>query len=158
MLRAAFARDNALMSQPRYDVLLVADDPRSVQLAVQGLRDRDQGPVHVAKSGKEALRFLRRVGEHSEASVPDLVLMDVQLPDAAGHEVFAEIRADPSLWCVPVVLMTEARADSEILMTCGAGGRCYVSRPASAEQFSRTLDVIEQFWFRVVRLPPRCLQ
>ncbi len=146
------------MSQQRYEVLVVGDEPRALSLAVQGLRERDAGSVHVARSGAEALRYLRRDGEHSAAPVPDLVLMDVQLPDVAGHEVFAEIRADPSLWSVPIVLMTDARSDSEILMTCGAGGRCYVSRPANAEQFSRTLDVIEQFWFRVVRMPPRCLQ
>ncbi|MBI5200772.1 MAG: response regulator [Elusimicrobia bacterium] len=146
------------MNQERYEVLVVGDDPRALSLAVGGLKERDAGPVHLVRSGAEALRYLRRDGEHFEATIPDLVLMDVQLPDVPGHEVFAEVRADPGLCSVPVVLMTASRADSDILMTCGAGGRCYVSRPETAEQFSRMLDVIERFWFGVVRVPPRCLQ
>lgn len=146
------------MSELRYEVLIVADEPQTLRLAVNGFRERDQGPIHVVRNGAEALRFLRRDGEHATAALPDLVLMDVTLPDVAGHEVFAEIRSDPFLSTLPVVLMTEAREDSDIVMTCGSGGRCYVSRPTGADQFSRTIDAIEQFWFRVVRFPHMSLQ
>ena len=146
------------MADSNYEMLLVADDPDAIALVRDVFRRREHGPVHVVRSAQDALRFLRREGEHAGAPRPDLVLMDVQLPDRGGHELFAEIRADPALGPLTLVLMTSARPDSEIVMTCGVGGRCYVSRPASVEHFLRTLEAIEQFWFRVVRVPPRCLQ
>ncbi len=150
----------ARMAEPSIEVLLVDDDSDQVALIKEGLASRPESRVtlHVASSGEEALRFLRRAPPFSSAPRPDLMFLDLHLPGISGHEVLCEVKNDPLLRTIVVVIMTSSRSESDVLMTYGSGGNCYVNKPSTFEQFSRTMGAIEEFWFNIVRLPPRCLQ
>ncbi len=143
----------------RHEVLLVEDDPEHVELMAEGFRQRCESVrCSVVSSAAEAMAYLRREGRYVGAARPDLILMDLHLPGKNGHELLREIKSDPFLKQIVVVIMTSSLEDSDVLMTYGSGGNCYVNKPRSYEQFVRTMNAIEEFWFNIVRLPPRCLQ
>lgn len=135
-------------------ILLVEDNPGDVVLTREGLRDaRIRNELHVASDGEEALDFLFRRGAHAEAPRPDLILMDLNLPRRPGLEVLAEVKADPALQKIPVVILTSSRAEEDIVKAYAAHANCFVSKPVDLEQFLKAVRSIRDFWFEVVRLP-----
>jgi CheY-like chemotaxis protein len=138
------------------EILLVEDNPGDVRLTIEALKE---GKVHnslsVARDGVEALAFLRRQGTHANAARPDLILLDLNLPRKDGREVLAEIKEDPSLRRIPVVVLTTSKAEEDILRTYDLHANCYIAKPVDLEQFISVVRSIDDFWLSVVRLPPK---
>jgi chemotaxis family two-component system response regulator Rcp1 len=137
------------------EVLLVEDNPGDVRLTREALRD---GKVHnnlsVAPDGVEALAFLRRQGKYADAPRPDVILLDLNLPKKDGREVLEEIKADPSLARIPVVILTSSEAERDIAQAYALHANCYVTKPVDLDQFITVVKSIEDFWFTIVKLPP----
>jgi CheY-like chemotaxis protein len=111
--------------------------------------------MFVVGDGVEALAFLRREGAHSDAPRPDLILLDLNMPRMNGREVLAEIKSDPKLRRIPVVILTTSQAETDILQTYDLHANCYVTKPVELEQFVEVARSIEGFWLSLVQLPPR---
>lgn len=137
-------------------VLLVEDDPGDVRLTEEALkRSKLLVMMNVVGDGEQALQYLRQVGPYVGAVRPDLVLLDLNLPKVDGREVLAAVKADPDLRPIPVVILTTSAADGDILKAYGLGGNCYITKPVGFDEFRRIVRAIEEFWFEVVKLPPR---
>ena len=136
------------------EILLVEDNPGDVRLTREALREgKVRNNLYVAADGVEALRFLRREGEHADAVRPDLVLLDLNLPRKDGREVLEEVKADPSLRHIPVVVLTSSQAEQDIARAYDLHANCYVSKPVDLDQFIHVVRSIEDFWFTIVKLP-----
>lgn len=129
------------------DILLVEDNPGDVRLTREALREcRAASCLHTARDGVEALAFLRKEGTHAGAPVPHLILLDLNLPRKDGHEVLRELKADPLLRHIPVIVLTTSVADVDIARAYDAHANCYVSKPATLEEFERLVQLIDDFW------------
>ena len=138
------------------EILLVEDNPGDVRLTIEALKEgRFANIINVAVDGFEAMAFLRREGKYANAPKPDLILLDLNLPKKNGREVLAEIKTDSNLKCIPVVILTSSQAEKDIVETYNLHANCYITKPVDFEQFIRVVRSIEDFWFAVVRLPPR---
>ena len=137
------------------EILLVEDNPGDVRLTREALREgKVRNNLSVASDGVEAVAYLRREGEHAHAVRPDLILLDLNLPRMDGREVLAEIKADPSLRNIPVVVLTSSQAEEDIVRAYDLHANCYVTKPVDLDQFIRVVESIEDFWFTIVKLPP----
>lgn len=138
------------------EILLVEDNPGDVRLTIEALNEgRFANLINVAVDGFEALAFLRREGKYANARKPDLILLDLNLPKKNGREVLAEIKTDPHLKRIPVVVLTSSQAEIDIVTTYNLHANCYITKPVDFEQFINVVKSIEDFWFAVVKLPPR---
>jgi CheY-like chemotaxis protein len=136
------------------EILLVEDNPGDVRLTIEALKEgKVRNRLSVARDGVEALAFLRREGSHVEASRPDLILLDLNLPKKDGREVLAEIKVDPALRRIPVVVLTTSKAEEDILRTYDLHANCYITKPVDLDQFISVVRSIDDFWLSVVRLP-----
>lgn len=137
-------------------ILLVEDDPGDVELTRESLNDSKLLiSMNVVEDGVEAMAFLKREGKYSDASRPDLILLDLNLPRKDGRAVLAEVKADDSLKMIPIVILTTSTAEEDILKTYNLGANCYITKPVGLAQFTSVVQAIEGFWFTVVRLPTR---
>lgn len=133
------------------EILLVDDSELDCRLTLEALKDAKlRNTIHVVNDGEAALEYLRRAG----ARRPDLILLDLNLPGLDGREVLEEIKADPDLKHIPVVILTTSRAEADILRSYQSHANCYVTKPVDLEQFSKVVRSIETFWFSVVSLVP----
>ncbi len=138
------------------DILLVEDSPADVRLTQEALKEaKVRNHLYVAEDGVEALDFLRRQGRHGDAPTPDLILLDLNLPCKDGREVLAELKEDPNLRRIPVVILTTSRAEEDILRTYNLHANCYITKPVDLDQFMKVVRSIEDFWLTVVKLPPK---
>ncbi|CAN5541991.1 response regulator [soil metagenome] len=145
------AYDNA---QRAVDILLVEDSPGDVMLTVEALRDaKVHNNLHVVRDGEEALAFLRQEGAHANSPRPDLILLDLNLPRYGGREVLAEIKADPHLRRIPVVVLSTSDDVEDVLHAYDLNANCYVTKPVDLDQFVRVVQAIDEFWLSLVRLP-----
>ena len=136
------------------EILLVEDSPSDADLTVEALSDgKVLNNLHWVEDGVEALAFLRRQGKYSDAPRPDLILLDLNLPKKDGRQVLAEIKVDPQLKLIPVVVLTTSAAERDILKTYELNANCYVTKPIDLEQFICVVKLIEMFWLAVVKLP-----
>nr|MBA4159070.1 response regulator [Gemmatimonadota bacterium] len=110
--------------------------------------------LNVASDGVEALAYLRREGQYAGATRPDLILLDLNLPKKDGREVLAEIKQDPSLRHIPVVILSSSPAEQDIIRAYDLHANCYVTKPVDLDQFITVVKSIEDFWFTIFRLPP----
>jgi two-component system, chemotaxis family, response regulator Rcp1 len=138
------------------EILLVEDSPGDVRLTQEALRDaKVRNNLHVVRDGVEALAFLRRDrSRFAECPRPDLVLLDLNLPRKSGHEVLAEIKADPALRRIPVVVLTTSQAEKDVLQTYDLHANCYITKPVDLGRFLDVVTAIEDFWLTIVKLPP----
>ena len=135
-------------------VLLVEDNPGDVELTVEALEESKLLiNLSVAGDGEQALRFLKRQGEYADAPLPDLILLDLNMPRMDGREVLAQIKQDEKLHRIPVVVLTTSEAEHDILLTYDLHANCYITKPVDFDQFTRVVQAIEGFWFTVVKLP-----
>ena len=135
-------------------ILLVDDDPVDVRLTREALREsKVQAMVEAVYDGMEALAYLRREGKYSQAERPDLILLDLNMPKKDGREVLNEIKTDPGLRRIPVVILTTSSADEDVLRTYDLGANAYVVKPVNLQQLITVVQSIEDFWFTIVRLP-----
>jgi len=136
------------------EILLVEDSPGDVRLTIEALRDgRVPNHLNVARDGVEALDFLHHRGQFTDVPMPDLILLDLNLPRKDGREVLAEIKADPSLKRIPVVVLTTSSAEQDVLRSYDLHANCYITKPVDLDQFIRVVRTIEDFWLAVVTLP-----
>ena len=136
------------------EILLVEDNPGDVRLTQEALADAKVcNNLHVAGNGIEALAFLRREGTYADAPRPDLILLDLNLPKKDGREVLADVKADPSLRSIPVVVLTTSQAEEDILKAYSLNANCYITKPVDLGQFMRVVKSIESFWLTIVKLP-----
>ena len=137
------------------EILLIEDNPGDVRLVEEALRENKLlNNLSVARDGVEALAFLRREEQYADATRPDLILLDLNLPRKSGHEVLREVKADDNLKRIPVVVLTTSAAEDDILDTYNLHANCYVTKPIGLAQFVEIIRQIENFWLGVVKLPP----
>jgi CheY-like chemotaxis protein len=136
------------------EILLVEDTPSDARLTMEALRDgKLRNNIRHVEEGEEAMAILRREGKEEAAPRPDLILLDLNLPGMDGREVLQEIKGDPNLRRIPVVIMTTSRAERDVLQAYDRHANCYVTKPVDVDQFIGAVKMIEDFWFTVVKLP-----
>ena len=136
------------------EILLVEDNPGDIRLTQEVLKDFKVGnTMHVVRDGMEAMAFLHREGEYADAHLPNLILLDLNLPRKDGREVLAEIKADKDLKRIPVVVLTTSNAEQDILKAYDLHVNCYITKPVDLNQFIHVLKSIENFWLSIVKLP-----
>ncbi len=136
------------------EILLVEDNPGDVRLTQEVFRDgRIHNRLNVVGDGVEALAYLRQEGKYAETLPQDLILLDLNLPKKSGREVLAEIKADPILRRIPVVILTTSAAEIDILEAYSLHANCYITKPVDLDQFERVIRSIEDFWLALVKLP-----
>jgi CheY-like chemotaxis protein len=137
------------------EVLLVEDDPGDVLMTREAFEEHKvRNNLSVVSDGEDALAFVRREGEYADAPRPDLILLDLNLPRRDGREVLAEIKADPELREIPVVILTTSAADADILASYRLHANAYVTKPVDFERFISVVRQIDEFFVSVVKLPP----
>lgn len=135
-------------------ILLVEDNPADVRLTQEALRQgRDQVDLSVVEDGQEALSFLRRDGKFAQAARPALILLDLNLPRRDGSLVLAEIKADPTLKDIPVVIFTSSEDHRDIKQAYGLYANCYIVKPLELERFLRVVQTTVHFWSTIASLP-----
>ncbi|HEY0538584.1 MAG TPA: response regulator [Actinoallomurus sp.] len=136
------------------EVLLVEDDPGDVLLTKEAFADNKvKNNLNIVSDGEEAVAYLRRQEPFAEASRPDLVLLDLNLPRKDGREVLKDIKADPDLRSIPVVVLTTSEADEDILHSYDLHANAYVTKPVDFDAFIRIVRQIDDFFVSVVKLP-----
>ena len=136
------------------EILLVEDNPGDVRLTREALKEaKVRNSLSVASDGVEAMAFLRREGIYSMAPRPDIVLLDLNLPKKDGRQVLTEVKADPELRRIPVVILTTSKAEEDIIKTYDLHANCFITKPVDFDQFVKVVQSIEQFWLFIVTLP-----
>lgn len=138
------------------NILLVEDNPGDVTLIEEALgRAKVRSRLHVVPDGKQAMEFVRRQGDHTEAPRPDLVLLDLDLPRKHGQDVLREIKSDPDLGSIPVIVLTSSKSEEDIVKSYELHANAYVLKPVDFHRFVKVMQAIDNFWFVTVTLPPR---
>ncbi len=145
------------MNQPEpIHVLMVDDDPVDLRITREALF---QAKMHLqiseATDGEDALAFLRREGRHAEASRPDVIILDLNMPRMDGFEFLDAMKGDPELRAIPVVVLTTSEDDAHVLKSYDLQAACFLSKPVVLESFVNMVQSFDNFWLSVVRLPPR---
>jgi chemotaxis family two-component system response regulator Rcp1 len=136
------------------EMLLVEDNPGDARLAMEALKDaKVNNNLNWVKDGVEAMTFLRRQGEYTNAPRPDVILLDLNLPKKDGREVLADIKGDDDLRRIPVVILTVSSAEEDIIKTYNLHANCYIQKPLDLGQFIEVVKSIESFWLSIVKLP-----
>lgn len=139
-----------------FDILLVEDNPGDARLAQEALKEGQMSSrLQVVVDGVEAMSFLRREGGYANAPRPNLVLLDLNLPRKDGRQVLAEMKADPELRRIPVVVLTTSQAEQDILRSYDLHANCYITKPVDLDRFISVVRSIEEYWCSVATLPPR---
>jgi len=138
------------------EILLVEDNPGDVRLTQEALKDSKlKNNLYVVNDGLEALSFLHREGKYANAVRPDIIFLDLNLPKKNGRDVLVEIKEDPELKRIPVVILTTSTAEEDIIRTYNSHANCYITKPIDFEQFITVVKKIEDFWFTIVKLPSK---
>ena len=137
-------------------ILLVDDDPGDVRLTLEALkRSKLYSSIDNVENGEEALAYLRRQGKYANAPNPDLILLDLNMPRKDGRETLDEIKSDPELRRIPVVILTTSSSEADVLKSYDLGANCFITKPVDLAQFMKVIHETESFWFAVVKLPPK---
>jgi chemotaxis family two-component system response regulator Rcp1 len=136
------------------EVLLVEDNPGDIRLIREAFKDsKILNNFIVVTDGEIAMNYLQKKGEFTGVKTPDIIFLDINLPKKNGIEVLSEIKADPELKHIPVVILTISTAEENIIRSYDLSANCYVTKPVDFEQFANVVKAIEGFWFNVVKLP-----
>lgn len=136
------------------EILLVEDNPADVRITIEAMNDsKIVNNLFVVNDGVEAINFLKKTGEYADTPKPDLILLDLNLPKKDGREVLKEIKEDPHLKRIPVVVLTISKAEEDILKSYNLHANCYITKPVDLEQFINVVKSIEDFWFTIAKLP-----
>lgn len=149
----SFIRKTTAINKP-IEILLVEDSPSDAYLMNEIFRETSSVEhLHVVRDGVEALQFLRRQGDYQSAPAVGLILLDLNLPKLDGKEVLQEIKSDPLLQTIPVVVLTTSPAPADILMSYKYHANCYILKPLDLDEFIKIVQAITYFWLSVVTLP-----
>jgi chemotaxis family two-component system response regulator Rcp1 len=136
------------------EILIVEDNAADLMIMQEALLDTQfPANVHTVPNGEEAMRFLRRIGDYSNAPRPHLILLDLNMPRKNGHEVLQEIKLDRLLMRIPVIILTTSQADDDVSRAYGAHANCYIRKPVDFDKFCDIMRQIEAFWIETVSLP-----
>jgi len=139
------------------NILLTEDNPGDVRLAKEAMkRAQLRANVSVATDGEEALAFLRRQGEFANAVRPSLVLLDLNLPGKNGRAVLREIKDDPSLGCIPVVVLTSSDAHEDIVTSYKLHASTFITKPLEITRYTEVMRAMAQYWLDTAKLPESC--
>jgi two-component system, chemotaxis family, response regulator Rcp1 len=140
------------------NILLVEDNPADMRLVREALAEGAvRAQLHWVASGEAALAFLRRQGEFADKPTPDLVLLDLNLPGLHGHEVLREIKSDPALLSIPVLILTSSSARRDVIEAYGAHANAYLVKPDDYAHFLGVVDSIRSYWLTSVMLPSQAV-
>ena len=143
------------LSKP-VQILMVESNPGDARLMMEALRNGNgRNNMSVTPDGLEAMAFLRREGQYCAAPRPDIIILELNLPKKDGRELLAELKRDPTLKRIPVVVLTNSNTEQDILTAYHLHANCYFVKPAEAHEFINLVKIIEDFWFAVVKLPER---
>ncbi|MCX6316083.1 MAG: response regulator [Bacteroidetes bacterium] len=135
-------------------ILLVEDNEGDIVLTLEGLREaRIYNHVQVVKDGEQALHYLRKLGNFTDAETPNLILLDINLPRIDGKEVLMEIKNDPLLKKIPVVMLTTSESETDVLESYNNHANCYITKPVDYSKFMDVVHSIKDFWISIVHLP-----
>ena len=141
------------------EVLLVDDSPADIDLTREGLkRSRQHFQVRAVNDGAEAISYLRRQGKYAQTARPDLIVLDLNLPRMDGREVLAELKNDPDLTPIPVVIFTTSQASSDVNHSYSHGANCYVCKPGNFPEYAAVVQSVADFWLSLVTLPHKEMQ
>jgi two-component system, chemotaxis family, response regulator Rcp1 len=136
------------------DILLIEDDPGDIRLAQEALKEgKVKNNLSVVRDGMEALDFLYKRNSYEDATRPDLIILDLNLPKMDGREVLARIKDDDNLKRIPVVILTISKSEEDILKTYNLHANCFITKPLDLGKFIEVVQAIEDFWFTIVKLP-----
>ena len=146
---------NSLQSNRRaIEILLVEDNAADARLTVEQLKQCTVcNHVSVAEDGEKAMAFLHREGQYMNAPRPDLVILDLNLPRKDGRQVLAEMKCDPLLRQIPVIILTTSGAKEDVDKCYHLHANCYLTKPVDLEGFTTVIEATEDFWLKAVRLP-----
>ncbi|MEX3955019.1 response regulator [Trinickia sp. EG282A] len=137
------------------DILLVEDSPTDVMMTREALEHyKVLNPLHVVEDGVTAMEYLRRRGMYATARRPGMIILDLNLPRKSGREVLEELKADPELGTIPVVILTTSKAEEDVVRSYGLHANCYINKPVDFSKFTEVVRSINDFWLGVVTLPP----
>ena len=137
------------------EILLVEDNPDDIEFAREALDDgKILNNLHVTEDGDAAMKFLLREGDYADAPRPQLILLDLNLPREDGREVLREIKSNPDLRRIPIVILTTSDSEADVLKAYDMNANCYIKKPVDMQQFFNVVRVVEEFWFTIVQLPP----
>jgi CheY-like chemotaxis protein len=137
------------------EILLVEDNPGDVRLTREALKDgKIRNNLSVVMDGEEVMVYLHKEGKYKDAPLTDLILLDLNLPKKNGREVLAEIKTDPNLRRIPVVILTVSKADEDIIKSYDLHANCYIIKPVNLDRFIKVVKSVEDFWLTIVKLPP----
>ncbi len=143
-----------LMATKPIMILLVEDNPGDARLTIETMKSaKVRNTLHVARDGIEAMAFLRQEAGFANAVRPDLILLDLNLPKKDGREMLADLKADPILRRIPVVVLTTSQAEEDIVRSYDLHANCYITKPIDLNQFIVVVKSIENFWLTIVSLP-----
>lgn len=146
---------NATESKPA-EIVLVEDSAGDVRLIKEAFKENKfLNNLHVARDGVEAMQFLHKEGRYADAVKPDLILLDLNLPKKDGREVLEEVKVDPKLKRIPVIVLTTSKAEEDIFKTYDLHANCYITKPIDMDQFIKVVRSMENFWLTIVTLPTR---
>jgi CheY-like chemotaxis protein len=144
-----------LTSARPVEILLIEDSPSDAALTIEAIQaGKISNNLNRVADGVEAMAYLRQQGEFAKLPRPDLIMLDLNLPKKDGREVLRELKNDPSLKRIPIIVLTTSRADKDVLQSYELNANCYITKPVDFEQFIDVVKSIEHFWLSVVTLPP----
>jgi len=136
------------------EILLVEDSPSDANLTIREFnKAKIANNLHWVENGEDAMEYLRCQGEYTNASRPDLILLDLNLPGMDGREVLAEVKADEKLKRIPIVILTTSTDEEDVLRSYNLNANCYVTKPIDIHQFIHLIQLINEFWLAAVKLP-----
>ena len=143
------------MENPKFvEILLIEDNPGDARLTQEALNDgKVKNNLHIVSDGVEATDFLFKRNKYKDAPLPDLIILDLNLPKKNGHEVLAEIKVDETLKSIPVVILTTSKAEEDILKSYKLHANCFLTKPIDLIEFFEMIKSIEGFWLTLVKLP-----
>ncbi len=144
----------ALQTLNSIEILLIEDSPSDANLTMQSLQQaKITNRLHWVEEGEAAMDFLYQRGKYADAPRPDLIVLDLNLPGMDGREILAEVKADPDLRRIPVVVLTTSSNEEDVLRSYDLNANCYVTKPFNVEQFIQVVQLISDFWLTAVKLP-----
>jgi chemotaxis family two-component system response regulator Rcp1 len=137
------------------EILLIEDSPSDAALTIEALQEgKIANNLNRVADGVEAMAYLRLEGKFAGSLRPDLIMLDLNLPKKDGREVLRELKSDPSLKLIPIIVLTTSSADKDVLQSYELKANCYITKPVDFQQFIDVVKSIERFWLSVVTLPP----
>ncbi len=138
------------------ELLMVEDNLGDARLTMEALKDaKVHNVIHHVEDGIEAMDFLHKQGKYADVNQPDIILLDLNLPRKDGREVLEEIKTDPKLKQIPVIIMTISQAAEDIIQSYNLYANCYITKPINLDQFMKVIKSLEDFWLTIVKLPPK---